>query len=127
MSILSYFVNNSLLLISFSNIYKAVRTANGNFSRNSLTLTQEQDSAENEQLFSQTLRNRYPAEQEKLYIPENETNTNVIIDSAQFTSASSIFTTDDDNNQNINTIPNLLLSDNAEFDDGIWIYIIFKH
>lgn len=118
MSFLFYFVNNSLLLISFSNIYKAVRTGNGHTSRNSLTLTQEQDSIENERLFSQTLRNRYPAEQE-LYISENATNTSIIINSANFTSASSVFSTDDANNQNINTIPNLLPSDNVEFDDGI--------
>lgn len=41
---------------------------NTNTAGDSPTLTQRQDSVENERLFSQILRNRYPAAQEELFI-----------------------------------------------------------
>lgn len=109
-----------LLILTFSNICEALRTDNSNINANtaedSLTLTQRQDSVENERLFSQTLRNRYPAAQE-LSTSENATSTDIIndIDIAKSTSTSPVVTIDDAYNQNIHNLPRF---DNDEFDDG---------
>lgn len=109
-STLYYSVINSY----FSNICEALRTANSNINANTvrdpLTLTQRQDSV-----------------QEELSISENAMGTDTLIDvdtveftidvDTELTSNSPI--TSDAYNQNTNNIPNLSRFDNDKFDDGM--------
>ncbi|XP_071579188.1 uncharacterized protein, partial [Temnothorax nylanderi] len=103
---------------------ETLRIADGNLNANtageSFTLTQIQDSVENEQLFSQTLTNRHSTTQEEPSTSENS-GTDIIFEFniADFTSASPVVTMGDAHNQNTNTIPNLLRFDNNDVDDEL--------
>lgn len=115
-STLYYSVINSY----FSNICEALRTANSNINtntiRNPLTLTQRQDSV-----------------QEELSISENAIGTDTLIDvntveftidvDTELTTNSPV--TSDTHNQNTNNIPNLSRFDNDEFDDGMNLNICY--